>query len=430
MSGLDNQTADVAKTLGLGVHSRGRHLRRIFFVLLFLVAIAAVAYKALSSEKTDGVQYETEPASRGNLIVTVNATGTLEPLKEVEVGIEVSGTVKTVEVDYNDHVKVGQVLARLDTSKLEAQALQSEAALKSAQAKLLQAQATVREAEAQMARLNEVRRMSGGKTPSQQDLDTEKAVLERARADEGSAKATVAQAQATLDANKSDLSKAVVHSPIDGVVLTRSVEPGQTVAAQFTSPVLFTLAEDLTKMELRVDVDEADVGKVHEGQDATFTVDAYPDKDFPARTSQVRYGSETVDGVVTYKAILDVDNADLALRPGMTATSTIVVDKRENALLVPNAALRFAPPKVEDPKQSGGGSILSKILPHPPARERTQSEDPNANKREQDVYTLRDGKLTPVTIVKGLSDGVKTEVVSGTLEPGAPLVTDTVSSTS
>jgi len=416
---------DVAKKIGVGrPRSRMRRVRNVVLLLLAAGAAAAVFGPMLMRNNANTVSYETQPARQGNLVVTVSATGTLEPIKQVDVGIEVSGTVKSVEVDYNDQVEVGQVLARLDTSKLEAQAQQSSSALEAARARLLQAQATVQEAEAQMARLNEVRRLSDGKMPSQSEFDTQKAALARARADEASAKASVAQAEATLEANKSDLAKAVVHSPINGVVLTRSVEPGQTVAAMFQSPVLFTLAEDLTKMELQVDVDEADVGQVKEDQDATFTVDAYPDQVFPAKTTLVRYGSETVDGVVTYKAVLTVDNASLALRPGMTATASITVNKRENVLLVPNAALRFSPPKapVAEQKKRPGG-VLSAILPRPPMPKSTPREVINEKSRDQHVWVLRDGQLTEIAITKGLSDSKMTEVVSGELEAGAELVT-------
>jgi HlyD family secretion protein len=354
----------------------------------------------------------------------VSATGTLEPIKTVDVGIEVSGTIKTVEVDYNDTVEVGQVLAQIDTSKLEAQALQSEAALESARAKLLQVQATVQEAKTQMARLEEVRKLSDGKMPSKYEFDAQTAVLARAHADEASAKASVSQAQATMEANRSDLAKAVVHSPINGIVLERLVEPGQTVAAMFQSPILFTLAENLAQMELQADVDEADVGQVHEGQEATFTVDAYPDQVFPAKTTQVRFGSETVEGVVTYKTVLSVDNSSLTLRPGMTATALITVNKRENVLLVPNAVLRFAPPKEDKKKSSGGGMLLSKILPHPPAPESTPREEIHANSREQEVWTLQNGQLQAVTITKGLSDGKMTEITGGDIEDGIEVVTD------
>lgn len=420
--------SDISKTLGLGT-SRSRLSRVVRFLLLLCLLAGGVAAGAYWLKDGTGaaVQYDTVSVERGDLVVTVSATGTLEPITQVDVGIEVSGTIKTVEVDYNDNVEVGQVLARLDTSKLEAQALQSEASLDVAKAKLTQSQATVEEAKAQMARLEEVRKLSGGKMPSQSEFDTQKAALARAKADEGSAKASVAQAQATLDANQSDLKKAVIESPIKGVVLERDVEPGQTVAAQFQSPVLFTLAEDLTQMELMVDVDEADVGQVTAGQEATFTVDAYPDRVFPATTTQVRYGSETVDGVVTYKAVLKVDNSELILRPGMTATAQMTVNKRENALLVPNPALRYTPPKVETEEKPQGGSIISSILPHPPRQESTPREDPSANGREQDVWVLRDGQPASVHIVKGLSDGRMTEVVEGALEPGMQLITDTVS---
>lgn len=417
-------TDEVAKTLGV-THSavkKSRLKRR----LMWSLSIAAVLFIGLllrAERKADTVRYITQPAQRGHLVVTVSATGTLDPIKEVDVGIEVSGTIKTVDVDYNDEVKVGQILARLDTTLLEAQVLQSKAALESAQAKILQAQATVQEAEAKWAQLNRVRELSGGKMPSQSDMDAAQATLARAQADAAGAKAQADQAQATLNADETDLSKAVIHSPIDGIVLTREVEPGQTVAASFESPVLFTLAEDLKQMELLVDVDEADVGSVRNGQEAMFAVDAYPDRDFPAHITQVRYGSETVEGVVTYKAVLRVDNSELLLRPGMTATAVITVNKIENALLVPNAALRFVPPEAPQENNSEGGSLMGSLMPHPPRQK--SKVNGTANGKEQKVWTLRDGQLTAIAITKGTSDGLMTEVTGGELEPGTELVTDT-----
>lgn len=418
---------EVARTLGVdGKRSWFRRVMRLLFWLIIFGAAGTGGFYWYTQNETESVRYETAQVQRGNLVITVSATGTLEPIKTVDVGIEVSGTVESVDVDYNDHVEVGQVLARIDTSKLEAQTFQSEASLQAARAKLLQAQATVKEAEAQLARLTEVHKLSDGKLPSQYELDAQQAAVDRAHADEASAKASIAQAQATLDANKSDLEKAVVHSPINGVVLERSVEPGQTVASAFQSPVLFTLAEDLAQMELQVDVDEADVGLVREGQEATFTVDAYPERIFPAMTTQVRFGSETVDGVVTYKAVLKVDNSELILRPGMTATASLTVDKREDALLVPNIALRFAPPVVEAKSKETGGSLLGKILPHPPRLESAKRDDTAAKSKEQQVWTLRDGQLTPIMITKGVTDGKSTEVVDGALEPGTELVANMV----
>jgi HlyD family secretion protein len=332
-----------------------------------------------------------------------------------------------VEADYNDQVKVGQVLARLDTSRLDAQAQQNEAALQAAQAKVVQAQASVEEARAQLARLNRVKELSGGKMPSQTDLDTAKANLARYTADEASAKASVAQAHAALNVNRTDLTKAVITSPINGVVLKRSVEPGQTVAASFQSPTLFTLAEDLTQMELQVDVDEADVGQVREGQEATFTVDAYPDRTFPARITQVRYGSQTVEGVVTYKTVLKVDNSSLALRPGMTATAVITVNRRNNVVLVPNVAMRFVPAAKGAAGSSRGGGLVGMLLPRPPGMNDNKTEEPDTRKKEQQVWTVRAGQLASLSFTKGLSDGQQTEVVSGQVEPGMELVTEEVS---
>lgn len=415
---------DVAKTLGV---ADTRPRRRRWWLWAAAALVVVIMLISTLGKKPQPVKYVTQPAKRGNLVVTVSATGTLEPLKEVEVGIEVSGTIKSVEADYNAEVKVGQVLARLDTTRLEAQAKQNEAALASARAKVLQAQASVQEAEAQLARLNRVRELSGGKMPSQNDLDTAKANLARYNADEASAKAAVAQAQAALDVNHTDLKKAVVVSPINGVVLKRAVEPGQTVAASFNTPTLFKLAEDLTQMELQIDVDEADVGQVREGQEATFTVDAYPDRTFPARITQVRYGSETTDGVVTYKTVLNVDNSSLALRPGMTATALITVNERKNILLVPNAAIRFVPTTKTSVGITRGRGLVGMLLPGPPRMTDSKTPEPDAKKKEQQVWTVRDGQLVALSITKGLSDGLHTEVSSGQVEAGTELVTDEVS---
>lgn len=415
------QTEQVAKTLGL---SEAKPRCRRWWLLALAALLVAVLLFSLLGRKPQPVKYATQPAKRGNLVVTVSATGTLEPLKKVDVGIEVSGTIKSVDVDYNSEVKVGQVMARLDTTRLDAQAQQNEAALEAARAKVLLAQASVQEAEAQLGRLNRVRELSGGKMPSQTDLDTAKANLARYKADEASAKASVAQALAALDVVRTDITKAVIKSPINGVVLKRAVEPGQTVAAQFQSPTLFTLAEDLTQMELQVDVDEADVGQVKEGQVASFTVDAYPDRTFPARITQVRYGSQTVEGVVTYKTVLKVDNSSLALRPGMTATAVITVNQRDNVVLVPNAALRFAPSSKDSSGPSRGAGLVGMLLPRPPGMNDNKIEEPDTKSKEQRVWIVRNGELAALSFTKGLSDGLHTEVASGQIESGMELVID------
>jgi len=355
----------------------------------------------------------------------VTATGTLQPTNTVEVGSEISGTIRTVEVDYNDPVRVNQVLARLDTTKLESQRQQSAAALAAAEARVLEARATVKEASAKLEQLVRVKKLSGGKVPSQTEMDAAEAALSRAQADEASAKAAVAQAAAAVAAVDTDLSKAEIRSPVNGVVLRRTIEPGQTVAASFQAPVLFTLAEDLKKMELHVDVDEADVGKVREGQDASFTVDAYPRRTFHARTVKTYFGAETVEGVVTYKTILNVSNDDLALRPGMTATADITVRKVTDAVLVPNAALRFSPPETESSTTSRG--LLGALLPRPPMRRDNKKVTTAGNNAHKQVWTLVDGNLTPVSITIGDTNGSMTEVTGGDLRPGMPVVVDMVS---
>jgi HlyD family secretion protein len=430
MNPKKNPESDIVQTLGIDTTSgRRKHLkRRLVIVILALMAMAAlILWKTAGNG--DDLQYKTQKVQRGNLTITVTATGNLEPTNQVDVGSELSGIIRSVEADYNDRVKVGQVLARLDTDKLQAQVLQSKAALESAKAKVLETQATISEAQNALRRLEKVRELSAGKVPSQQDLDAAQAALERAQAEEANAKAAVSQARATLEVNETDLDKALIRSPIKGIVLTRSVEPGQTVAASLQAPVLFTLAEDLTQMELHVDVDEADVGQVKKGQEAIFTVDAFQNRSFPAQITQVRYGSQTLEGVVTYETVLHVDNSDLSLRPGMTATADITVQKIENAVLVPNAALRFAPPveKEETSKEnsSNGGSLMSKILPHPRRFSSKPREEVTADKKQQQVWTLRDGKLVAIAITTGPTDGILTEVTDG-VEPGMALVVDIV----
>lgn len=420
------QDKDVEETLGLHGNAGYRLIRRTIGILVVVAAVLALLLVARSRrEAADAIRYETETASRGDLVETVTATGTLVPVNEVEIGSEISGAIRSVEVDFNDHVTNGQVLARIDASKLSAQVQQSEAALEAARANIIEAEATSKEAEGQLNRLRHVHEISGGQVPSRNELDQQEAAVARARASVASAKADVSKAQAALDVNRSDMEKAVIVSPIDGVVLNRRIEPGQTVAASFESPVLFTLAEDLAKLELQVDVDEADVGRVRDGQDAVFTVDAFPDRHFPARITQVRYGSQTTEGVVTYTTVLNVGNDDLSLRPGMTATAVITTRKVENAVLVPNGALRFAPPQesagLAEEGNGGKRSLLRSILPGPPSRGRkvnaSRPSGPPA------VHVLEGAQLRSVQVTTGLSDGIRTEVTGGPVEPGMNLVT-------
>jgi len=419
---LENNN-DVRKVLALDERPSHRKVAVWVVAGLFLASLVAGGLLWRKSNNNSSLHYRTEEVQKGTLTVTVMATGLLQPLNQVDVGTEVSGTIETVAVDYNDRVTTGQVLAKLDIDKFESEVLASQAALESAQAKLLEAQANVFEARSELKRLEHVLELSGGKVPSQHDLDVGKAARKRAEAEEAIAKAQIAEAEAKLDFDKTNFEKAIIRSPIDGIVLARKVEPGQTVAASLQTPVLFTLAEDLTQMELLVDVDEADVGQVREGQIATFTVDAYPDQRFPAKINQVRYAAKTVDGVVTYETVLIVDNSTLLLRPGMTATADIIVKKLENVLLIPNTALRFTPP-LEKKSGAGGRGLMGALLPHPPRGE-PQNRKELGSGNQQQVWTLRGSKCVPVSVTIGATDGIMTEVTGGELSPGMRLVVDT-----
>ncbi|MDR2151815.1 MAG: efflux RND transporter periplasmic adaptor subunit [Helicobacteraceae bacterium] len=319
--------------------------RFVVLALLALIAIAAVAVWFAFFKSADAQpQYVTAPIERRDLRVTVQATGNLEPLRTVTVGIEVSGTLREVLVDFNDPVKAGQALARLDTTKLESSLNSSRAQLKVARANLLSNEAAANEAKLQLNRLRQVFASTDGAYPSQKEMDAAKAAFDRANASLSASKAQLEQAEAEVLTGEENLRKAVAVSPIDGIVLTRNVDVGQTVAASMQTPTLFTIAEDLKKMQVIVAVDEADVGEVKDGQNVTFRVNAYPDREFNGKVSQVRLGSQITSGVVTYNAVVLVDNPEGLLRPGMTAQASIVTKQATNALVVPNAAFRFTPP--------------------------------------------------------------------------------------
>lgn len=368
--------------------------------------------------------YRTEKVSRGDLRVSITASGTLQPTRSVDVGSELSGTLQEVLVNDNDRVRQGQVLARLDTTKLQNDINKSRAALAIAQAAVQQMQASVNEAQAQLERLQHLAKLSGGQLPAPSELDSAQANLQRAQANLSSAQAQVLQAQASLSTDETNFKKAVIRAPIQGVVLARRVEPGQTVAASLNTPVLFTLAEDLTQMELDVKVDEADVAKVQLGQSASFTVSAWPGRTFPASLQRVGLGSTITDNVVTYKTVLRVPNPDLALRPGMTGTARIITAQRQQALLVPNAALRFTPPGLGEPNPAGP-SLVSRLIPRPPSRARpNRTAAPVQAGTQQKVWVLQQGQPVPINITVGVTDGRQREVLSGDLQAGMDVITE------
>jgi HlyD family secretion protein len=375
---------DMIANLGLDVRAATITRKQLFIAGGGLVVLILLLMWLFGGSKP--TQYVTAAMTEGPLSVTVSATGTLAPRVQVDVGSEVSGRVDALFADYNDHVHKGETLAKINTDQLRAQ-------LDQARATLAQAQATLNQDRATVGRYSKLRQSNA---VSPQELDS-------ANGDYGRAKAGVALAGAQVAQDETLLTKATIFAPIDGVVLNRAVSVGQTLVAAMTTPVLYTLASDLSQMELDVDIDEADVGSVHAGLPATFTVDAYANKQFDAKLIQVRNSPQTVQGVVTYKGILLVQNQQLLLKPGMTATATITSTRLAKALQVPNAALRFLP--TDD--------IVKKA---PPA-----STAPNAGR----VWTV-DGKTLKAHDLKiGPSDGRNTQVLSSDLAAGDEVVTDT-----
>lgn len=408
----------------LSRHGGGRLRRWRVPLIAGLLLLLLAAYFMFGGNGDAGKpQYRTETVERGTLVVTVSATGRLEPTNQVEVGSEMSGTVESVFVDDDDRVTEGQVLAELDLSKFEDAVARSRAAVAAAEAALEQTEATVIEVRARLARFREVSRLSGGKVPSHAEMETAEAELARAEADVASAQAGVAQARAALRSDETDLYKARIRSPIDGVVLERAVDPGQTVAASLQAVTLFLLAEDLTQMELRVDVDEADVGQVQPGQPASFSVDAWPGRRFEAEIIRVGYNATDSDGVISYPAVLKVDNRDLSLRPGMTGTAEITTLVREDALLVPNAALRYTPPATPAAGDSGRG-VIGSLMPRRPAQSSSRTRTAGSGDGGQGLWVLRDGQAVRLQVETGASNGRVTEILGGGLEPGMEVITE------
>lgn len=414
--------ADISAVLNLGSGARTAWRARLRMALAAVGFVAVTAFFVLAYQSrgpSDAIRHVTEPAARGDLHVVVTATGSIQPTTKVDVSSELSGTVRKVLVDFNSPVTAGQPLAELDTDKLQATVAASRAKLGAARAKVREAEATVVEKEREYRRK---KALAEQHVASIHDLDAARAAHDRAVASLASARAEVGVAEADLKLNETNLAKACICSPIAGIVLRRNVDPGQTVASSLQAPVLFSIAENLTQMEVQVDVDEADVGQVKVGQNAIFAVDAYPGRKFPAKIRDLRFASETIQGVVTYKAVLTVDNAELLLRPGMTATAEIGVHDVKGALLVPNAALRYAPPAGPSKKSPG---LLKTLLPGLP-QFRPPSRRDDAGTAERKVWVLRDGAPAAVAVEVGATDGKRTEILRGALEPGEAVIVDSV----
>ncbi|MGL4313262.1 MAG: efflux RND transporter periplasmic adaptor subunit [Sphingomonas sp.] len=425
----DANASNLDDFLGVKPRPAWRRYLKWGAIALGVVLLLLVAQRFFSGGAKP--EYATAPVERGNLTVTVSATGKLAPTNQVTVGSELSGLVTKVLVDVNDHVTKGQPLAIVDPSRFRDAVNQSQAALNANVAAVAQARATLAQSKATLARYEAVSKLSGGRVPAKTEMDQAIADAARAAANLRAAEANVGSAQAALSSNVTQLKKAVIYSPVNGVVLARQIEPGQTVAASFNTPTLFVIAEDLSKMKLEVQIDEADVGDVREGQQASFTVDAFPGAQFPAQITRVDLGSNlsaqnassttsstTSQQVVSYGATLSVENPNLQLRPGMTATAEITTISKNNVVLVPNAAFRFKPTDT-----SQGGGIASAF--GPPRLRRDQVRGAKVGRRaQQQLYIQQDdGTLKQLTVTTGDTNGTMTEVLSGEVKPGMKVVT-------
>jgi HlyD family secretion protein len=431
---------DVVKKLGIG--RRKPALRWLFRLLLLVVVLGGVTAGVVVWKQRTAAQqaprWVTAEVERTDLRETVTATGTLSPLDAVEVGAEVTGRVVVVHVDINQQVKKDQVLVELDTEPLEARVEESQAQLRSAQASYKSSKSSVSEAEAKAKRMRELHKRG---LASDQELETAEATLDRARSSVSTASAQISLARAGMKSAQTSKSKAIIRSPIDGIVLARSVEPGQTVTSGLQTPVLFTVARDLTKMQLKIDVDEADVGKVAEDQSASFVVDAHPQRRFRSKVLRLSNLPKAGTTVVTYEAVLSVDNADRLLRPGMTATATIVTAEKPNVLTVPNAALRFRPPAAgaaSAPRRGGAANLPIPGMGAPmrgmrgmrgggggarPAGSAAGAERA-APARRQTIHVLEGTKLESITVQVGTSDGRRTEIQGEGISEGTQVVVD------
>lgn len=381
-------------------------------IALTILLGGAVSYYLRKGHSEPTVRYETAKLTRGPVEAKVTATGTLSALVTVDVGTQVSGRVAELYVDYNSPVKKGQVIARIDPQLFKAALEQARANTLSAAAAVAKAKAEAFNAGRQLTRSKQLREQN---LIAQADLDTAEATAQSAAAQVQAAEAQLAQAKAQRNTAEVNLAYTEIVAPVSGVVISRSVSVGQTVAASLQAPVLFTIAEDLRRMQVDTSVAEADVGKLKPGMKAGFTVDAYPGERFEGSIRQIRNAAQTVQNVVTYDAVIDVENPELKLKPGMTANVTFVYADQKDVLRIPNTALRFRPPPPAEERGAG----------QPAARPRL--ENGAAMGPGKTVYRLADGRPEGVQVQIGVSDGTLTEVVGGPLKEGDAVITSSQS---
>lgn len=393
---------DIEHVLGLSKNQKWKKAAWIVVGVLLAMGLAAAITFAATRPPDDGIEWREVELDRSDIVVRVSATGSLEPGRSVSVGAEVSGKVAEVLVDHNDKVTKGQVLVRFDLDTFTNSQKEATASLRAANAEIARANATFDSAEITAKQLEE---LAAKDFVSDNELVRGQTELDVAKATVSSAKAQRALAKIRVEQAEDQLAKAVITSPIDGTILSRNVEPGNTIVATMQAPELFVVAQDLGSMVLELDIDEADVGSLEVGQQATFTVDAWPSREFVATVTKVLFAPTTVGSVVTYTTELEVDNSDLVLRPGMTATAEIITRTREGVLRAPNTALRFTPPS--DDAQAGvfGG-------PREPKKRATRTE----------IWVLDNGVPTKVEAKIGDTDGYYTEVESAELDEGTKVL--------
>jgi HlyD family secretion protein len=388
-----------------------RHIVKRLIIGTLLVGLIGVGARAYYTRGDEGAQIAAVEITRGPIVATVEATGTLQAVTTVTVGTQVSGNIAWLGADFNSIVHKGQVIAKLDPSLFQAQVAQAQANLQKAQADVRHAEVALANAQTTYGRQQQ---LASRQLIAASDLDAARVAVDTAQADVQSSKAQEVQARASLNQAQVSLDHTIITAPIDGIVIQRSVDVGQTVAASMQSPTIFLIAADLTKMQVNADIDEADIGQITNGEPVTFGVDAYPGQTFRGTVSQVRLQPTVVSNVTTYNAIVDVPNPDLRLKPGMTATVTVEVARRDEALRIPNAALRFKP--TEDLLAELGEATDS-------APSAAKAAGRSAANHATRIWTLTDGRLTPVSVQLGITDQKYTEALGSTLAPGTQVVT-------
>src|SRR5687767_13805989 len=393
---------------------------------LLLAGGAGFAYWRMGGVSAEA-PFVTTPVQRGNITQVVSSTSTLQAGVTVQVGSQVSGTIDKLFANFNSKVQAGQIVAQLNQDKFKAAVDQAKANLIAAQSSLAKAKVSVEDAGRTLERTRELRKRE---LTAQSELDAAQTAHDAAMAQLEVNEAQVAQAQAAINQVSVDLNNTTIRSPVDGIVISRTVDVGQTVAASLQAPTLFTIANDLSKMEVHTNVDEADVGNVVEKQEVTFTVDAFPTRRFRGRVHQVRNAPIAVQNVVTYDAVVRIDNKELLLKPGMTANVQFLVSRQEDVLSIPNMAMRFKPPEYKDEAQELLRQEQSRAAPRVGARRTSRSGSVGGGGRSERrvrIYVLREAKAHPIEVLLGITDGSKTEVRDGDLKENDAVIIGTAS---